>query len=134
MAKEEVNSDLAKKAGTEVTFIIPDTESLGHLDDLDEQFSLNIKYKSAEDWAQIKDKPLRAYYMGMKDIPNEDGEAVQCGVFVSKEECFISGQMTLVEAVRKIQPQTPVQITYRGKEKNKTSDGATMRFDVVKLG
>lgn len=126
-------AEIEKASGTEVTFFIPNTEQLGYLDDLKPEFSLTIKYKSADDWAGIKDKPLRAFYMGLKDIPNEDGELVKCGLFVSKTECFISGQMTLIEAVKNLPAQTPVEIIYRGKKSNKTSDGSTMIFDISKL-
>ena len=125
--------ELAKASETEVTFFIPNTEALGKLDELQPDFSLTIKYKSADDWAEIKDKPLRAFYMGLKDIPNEDGEMVKCGLFVSKKECFISGQMTLIEAVKNLSPQTPIEIVYRGKKSNKSSNGSTMIFDISKL-
>ncbi len=127
-------TDVQRAAGTEVSFLIPDTESLGKLKGYDTQFSLTLKYKSSDDWAGLKDRPLRAYYMGLKEIPNEDGELITCAVFVSERECFISGQMVLVEAVRNLAAKTPVEVTYRGKRNNKSSDGSTMLFDVEKLG
>lgn len=130
MAKTEIE----KAAGTEVSFVIPDTESLGHLQDLEPKFSLNLKYKTSDDWAALKGQPIRAYYMGMKEIPNEDGELITCGVFVTQNECFISGQMTLVDAVKNLSSKTPVQVTYQGKKANKSSEGSTMIFDVEKLG
>lgn len=129
-----MNSEIQKANGTEVTFTIPNTESLGSLKDLTPKFSLNLKYKTSDDWAVLKDKPLRAFYMGVKEIPNEDGEMVSCGVFVTEKECFISGQMTLLDAVKNLEIKTPVQVTYRGKKANKSSDGSTMIFDVEKLG
>lgn len=129
----EEKSEVEKMAGAEVTFFIPDTESLGHLDQMEPQFNLTMKYKTIEDWAVLKDKPVRAFYMGMKPIPNDNGEVVNCGVFVTKTECFISGQMLLVEAVQNLQPKTPVEIVYRGKTKNKTTDGSTSTFEVTKL-
>lgn len=125
--------ELAKASGEQVTFFIPNTEALGKLDELQPDFSLTIKYKSADDWAEIKDKPLRVFYMGLKDIPNEDGEMVKCGLFVSKKECFISGQMTLIEAVKNLPIQTPIEIIYRGKKNNKSTTGSTMIFDISKL-
>lgn len=130
----ENQNEIQKAAGTEVSFVIPDTESLGQLNDLKPQFSLNLKYKSADDWAALKGKPIRAFFMGIKEIPNEDGELINCGKFVSEKECFISGQMTLVEAVKNLSVKTPVQITYQGKKNNKSSEGSTMIFDVEILG
>jgi len=128
------NENAVKQAaGTEVTFFIPNTESLGKLKEMNPSFSLTMKYKSADDWAQLKDKPIRVFYMGLKDVPNEDGENVKCGVFVSDHEVFLSGQMVLVEAVKNLKPQTPLQITYRGKRSNKSGTGSTMLFDVETL-
>lgn len=126
--------EIQKASGTEVTFVIPDTESLGQLQDLEPKFSLNLKYKSSDDWAALKGSPMRAYFMGMKSIPNEDGELINCAVFVTPKECFISGQMTLVEAVKSLNAKTPVQITYQGKKNNKSTEGSTMLFDVETLG
>lgn len=128
------NTELTKAAGTEVTFFIPGTESISKLKELEPKFSLTLKYKTADDWASVKDQPLRVYYMGLKNIPNEDGELIACGVFVSEKQAFISGQMTLIEAVRNLPSQTPLQITYKGKKANKSSNGQTMIFDVEKLG
>ena len=121
-------------AGTEITLVIPNTERIGVLKDLNPKFSLTTKYKSADEWAAHKDKPIRAFYMGLKEVPNENGEMVKCGVFISETEIFLSGQMVLIEAVKQLDTDTPVQITYRGKKANKSSDGQTMLFDVEKLG
>lgn len=120
-------------AGTEVTLVIPNTESLGKLKEMNPSFSLTMKYKSADDWAMLKDKPLRCFYNGLKEVPNEDGELVNCGVFVSEKEVFISGQMVLIDAVKHLKPKTPIEIIYRGKKPNKSSDGSTMIFDISTL-
>ncbi len=120
-------------AGTEVTFFIPNTEELGKLREMEQDFSLTMKYKTADDWASIKDEELRCFFMGMKDIPNENGESVNCGVFVTEKECFIAGGMTLVDAVKNLPPQTPIAIIYKGKKKNATTDGQTMIFEVKTL-
>jgi len=128
-----MSEEIAKSAGTEVAFFIPNTEEIGKLKELKPEFSLNLKYKTADDWAAIKDKPLRAFYMGLKEIPNEDGEVIKCGVFVSEMECFISGQKLLVDAVRSLTSKTPVEIIYRGKTQNKSTEGSTMKFDITTL-
>lgn len=133
--KEEIQ----KAAGAKISFTMPDTESIAQLEGMEAQYSLNIKYKSADDWAALKDKPLRAFYMGIKEVPNEDGELIMCGLFATPKEVFISGQTTLVESIKMLPPsndefKTAVQITYRGKKNNKSSEGSTMIFDVEKLG
>lgn len=118
---------------TEVTFEILNTETLGQLKDMQPGFSPSLKYKTADEWAKHKGQELRAYYMGMKEIPNEDGELIACGVFITETECFLSGQLTLVEAVKMLPLKTPVGITYLGKKNNKSSNGSTMLFDVITL-
>ena len=128
-----MSEDLKKAAGTEITLVIPDTESLGVLKELNPHFSLTTKYKSADDWAALKDKPIRAFFMGIKEVPSDEGEMVKCGVFVTEKEIFLSGQMVLIEAVQRLDTNTPVEIIYRGKKANKSSDGSTMLFDVSTL-
>jgi hypothetical protein len=128
-----MEKEIEKLAGTEVRFWIPNTDELGVLDEMQEGFGLTMKYKTQDEWAAIKDKPLRCFYMGMRQVPNKDGEAVECAVFVSKKETFMSGQMVLIESVKSLAPKTPIQIVYRGKKKNTSSDGATNLFDVTTL-
>jgi hypothetical protein len=127
------NTAVEKLAGERVSFFVPNTEELGQLENLKDGFSLTLKYKSADDWAAIKGQPVKCYFMGTKEIPSEKGELVNCGVFVTKKECFIAGAMTLYEAVRNLPYKTPVSITYLGKKQNKSGDGQTMIFDTVIL-
>lgn len=128
------SSTLSSVAGQQVTLFIPNTEQIGKLESMDSKFSLTTKYRSADDWAALKDKQVRCYYMGTKDVPNDQGEAVTCGVFVTPSEVFLSGQKVLVDAIRPLPEQTPLMITYRGKKANKTVEGSTMIFDVSILG
>lgn len=114
--------------------VIPDTESLGKLESMEKEFSLTVKYKSKEDWARLENEPLRCFFMGTKEIPNDDGEMVLCGVFISKKECFIAGGLTLIESVRNLPEKTPIEITFRGSKSNKSSKGSTMIFEVERLG
>lgn len=118
---------------TEVTFVMPNTESLGQLKEMQPDFSLTMKYKTADDWAAIKGQEVRAFFMGIKEIPNEKNELVTCGVFVTQTECFISAPKLLVEAVRNLNARTPVSIVYKEKKANKSSEGATMIFEVKTL-
>lgn len=137
MEKSEVTnsqSAIEKAAGANVSLTIPNTAELGKLDEMESDFSLVLKYKTQEEWAELKGKPIRVFFMGLKEIPNDEGEAVNCAVFVSKTEAFISGQMVLVEAVRQLQPKTPIEITYQGKKPNKSTSGSTNIFDIKTLG
>lgn len=127
-------NELSQIAGQEVTLFIPNTEEIGRLESMSNKFSLTTKYRSADDWAALKDKKVRCYYMGLKDVPNDQGEAVTCGVFVSPADVFLSGQKVLVDAVKPLPVQTPLEIIYRGKKNNKTTEGSTMMFDVSILG
>lgn len=133
MEKNSNTSAIQTMAGTEVSFIIPSTDSLGRLYDMEPDFSLDLKYRTADDWAAIKGKEVRAFFMGFKEIPNSEGELVVCGVFVTPTECFIAGQKLLLEAVKQLTPQTPVSITYVEKKANKSTDGSTMIFNVKTL-
>lgn len=126
--------DIKSAAGTEVTLVIPNTEQLGRLKELNPRFSLTMKYKTAEDWDKLKNKPIRCFFGGIKEIPNEEGEMIKCGAFISDSEVFISGQMVLIDAVDQLDNMTPVEIIFRGKRKNKRSNGSTMLFDVTTLG
>lgn len=126
-------STVTEAAGQEMRLVIPNTEAIGKLETLKPCFSLTTKYKTADDWAALKDKPIRCFYMGLKDVPNEDGEAITCGVFVAKNEVFLSGQKVLVDAVRTLYEETPLEITYKGKRNNKSTEGSTMIFEVQKL-
>lgn len=127
-------NDLSRVAGQQVTLFIPNTEQIGRLESMESKFSLTTKYRSADDWAALKDKPVRCYYMGIKEIPNDQGEVVACGVFVTPQEVFLSGQKVLVDAIKPLPEQTPLMITYKGKKANKTVEGSTMIFDVSILG
>ncbi len=118
---------------TQVTIEIPNTEELGKLKTLNTGFNLNPKYRTKEEWIENRGKPVRAFFLGIKELPNEDGEAVTCGVFSSETEIFFAGQKVLVDAVRKLEPKTPVEITFLESRKNKTNTGVTMIFQVKLL-
>lgn len=127
-------NQIEEMAGNEVLFTMPSTEELGSLSTMDTKFQLNVKYKTQEDWQQMKGIPVRAFYMGLKEVPNDEGEMIKCAVFVTEKEVFISAQMVLIDAVMRLPMKTPVEITYIDKKANKTSKGATNLFDVKTLG
>ena len=118
----------------EVTFVMPDIESLGKLKNMNQGFDLTIRYRKAEDWAALKNQEVRAYYMGLRNVTNKDGESVCCAVFVTDKECFIAAQYTLVEMVKNLPPKTALSITYRERKTNRgDSSRSTCIFDVAIL-
>jgi len=117
----------------EVTLSMPNTEALGLLENAEVGMSRTVKYKTQEDWQALKGVPIRCYYMGLKEIPNEDGEMVISAGFMSKDEVFIGAQMVLVDAVRGLSKNTAIEITFEGKKKNTSSDGSTNLFSVKLL-
>lgn len=133
MMDKVMEKQITKQELTPVTFYLKDTTSIGKLDTMETGFSLTTKYKTADDWAAHKGKELKVYYMGLQHIPNGDGELVICGKFLSKEECFISGQKVLIEAVKDLPEGTAISIIYKERRANKSTDGSTMIFDVALL-
>lgn len=126
--EKNTKNEIATLSGTEVSFQIPNTEALGKLREMKKAFSLTLSYKKQEDWKPNEE--VRAFFMGLKEIPNEEGEAVKCGVFVTESECFIAGQKMLIDAVRELPTKTPVSITYLGKKANVTTKGSTNLFKI----
>lgn len=117
----------------EVTLSMPDTESLGQLENAELGMSRTVKYKTQEEWQEMKGVEVRCFFMGLKEIPNDKGEMVICAGFMSKDEVFLAGQMVLLDAVRNLPKNTPVSIVYEGKKANVSSDGKTNLFSVKLL-
>jgi|GEM_PF-2547473 len=132
--KNQENNEVAHMESFNAgTLLIPSTEQLGKLESAETGIDLSVKYRKSEEWAEFKDKPIRAYYMGTKEIPNEDGEMITCVALMDKTGAWLAGQMVLIQALRLVEPKTPVEITYRGKKSNKSSKGSTNMFDVKLL-
>lgn len=117
----------------EVKIEIPSTDQLGSLKTMETGFNMNPKYRTKEDWIELKEKEVRAYFLGLRELPNDDGDAVLCGVFSTEKEIFFAGQKVLIDAVRSLEPKTPVSITFKETRKNKSSQGSTMIFEVKLL-
>lgn len=128
-------SDLNKVAGTEVKFIVPDTESLASLEGMEPTIALNMRYRLQEDWELIKGQPIKAYFLGIKVIPNPEGQPVNCGLFVSSKEVFLAGGIILIDLVKDLQPKTPLQITYLGtRPNNREPSKKALNFNIQRLG
>ncbi len=126
-------SDLKEVAGTQVTFTIPDTETLGKLDALEPKVSLNMGYRMKEEWERLKNQPIKAYYLGLKQIPNPEGQLVTCGLFVTSKDVFMAGGMILIELIKDLPQKTPLQLTYLGVKVTK-NEKEMLNFNVSRLG
>lgn len=133
MSKNAELQTAVNEVSTQVVIDIPNTEELGTLKTMNTGFNLNPKYRSKEEWMDLKGQSIRAFFLGMKELPNEDGEAVSCAVFASEQEIFFAGQKVLVDAVRELQPKTAIEVTYTESRKNKSTQGSTMIFEVKLL-
>jgi hypothetical protein len=135
-----MSEELNKAAGTRVTFVVPDTESLGRLETMEPKLSLNTAYRLEEEWQKLINKPIRCYYMGMKEIPNPEGKLVLCGIFVSSTEVFLAGGIMLIDRLRDLPPtdgknKTAIQLTYLGTRPTKSDPNKKLlTFDIQKLG
>lgn len=119
---------------TEVTVGMPLFQQLDSLKDLDEVYTVTASYRTQEDWHQYKGQEIRCIFMGLKDIPNKEGESVNYAIIATENEIFLAAQHVLVEAVKKFPPNTNIRIIYEGKKKNANSDGYTNIFNVALLG
>lgn len=127
---------IAKAGQTSVVdteFVINEIPDLSKLDDLRPGKSHVAKYRTQEDWALLQAQPIRCFYLGIKEIPNDQGEVIKAAVFVEKLGIFLCSQKVLLDAVRHMVTMSPVIITYMGKKKNKSTAGSTNLFDVVEL-
>jgi len=115
------------------TLFIPNSESLGRLQEAETGMDLTVKYRKQQEWFEFKNKPIRAYFMGTKEIPNEEGELITVGAFFTSDGPFLAGQKLLVDAVRHLEPNTPIEITFLGQKDNKSSKGSTNMFEVKLL-
>lgn len=118
---------------TQVNIEIPSTDQLGSLKTMETGFNMNPKYRTKEDWISLKEQEVRAFFLGLRELPNDEGDAVLCGVFSTDKEIFFAGQKVLIDAVRNLEPKTPVSIVFKETRKNKSTQGSTMIFEVKLL-
>lgn len=104
-----------------------------------ESIDLAPEYWSPEGEGEKK----RMYYMGIQPhvVPDqknkEQNVELSCAVFVEivadVPRTVINGSVRLVSIVSALQAQTPVEVTYRGKKKNRTNGNSSAQWSVVTL-
>jgi len=101
-------------------------EALPDLDEASPGISLNPRYREFNEEGEM----VRAMFCGFTTMQSQNQEKqIPVAIFQTKTEVFVNAGANLVQQVKVLKPQTPVQITYLGKEKTK-SGNYVKTFDV----
>lgn len=100
---------------------------------------LSFDYWTPEKEGEIR----RMFFMGLQpmDVPDhsdpEKMVSLECAVFVEVEDSehrtIVNGSVRLRSIVESLDPATPVQVTYRGKKKNRSNGNMSDQWSVVTL-
>jgi hypothetical protein len=118
---------------TKAELQIHSVTQVGQLTNLKRGMKTTVGYRTQEEWLKLEGVSQLCFFLGFKEIPNDDGEVVQCAVLQDQREVFLSAQMILIDALKVVKVGTPVEIIYKGKKKNKTGGGSTNLFEVFTL-
>ena len=100
-------------------------EEFPALDDYEPGISLAPQYKEFE---QAGEK-VRVLFCGFTSMKNQQGNVIPVAIFQGRDSVWVNAGANLVSQVRTLTPHTPIEITYKGKEK--TKGGNTVKtFDV----
>lgn len=104
-----------------------------------ESIDLAPEYWSPEREGQSR----RMYYMGIQpqSVPDQKDKdktvELSCAVFVEiidgHPRTVVNGSVRLVSIMSGVPQQTPVEVTYRGKKKNRTNGNSSAQWSVVTL-
>ena len=96
-------------------------------------------------WTPEKDGEVRRmYFMGIQTMSVPDHQDADksvdlpCAVFLQTStdgdhKTVVNGSVRLRSIVEQLEPQTPVQVTYRGKKKNRSNGNMSDQWSVVTL-
>lgn len=110
-----------------------------------EEFEVASVDLSYEYWTPEKDgEARRLFFMGVEsmDVPDhqdpEKNVSLDCAVFFQPDskgdhKTVVNGSVRLKSIVEKLDAQTPVQVTYRGKKKNRSNGNMSDQWSVVTL-
>lgn len=122
-----------KPTNGEITFIMPSTNALGALKSAEEGRQLTVSYKKKEDWLAEKDKPIRCYFLGLKEATGGKGDTYFLAKLHDGEKAFVCAQTILVQALMSTELGQGVEITCTGSVKGSNGNDIP-QFDVVELG
>ena len=128
---EKSKQELYPKDG-EVTFLMPNTNTLAKLKDAPVGANITSKYRTKEDWMELKGKPQKCFYLGIKEAFNDKDEVYYLVKLHDGKSPFVAGQTVLVQSLQSVPVGQGVQITCTGLSKSGTR--SIPMFDVAQLG
>ncbi len=121
-------------AGGEITFFMPNTNTIGKLKDAKPQQSLTAKYMTVEDWKESIEDEKRCIFLGLKDAMDNKGEMYYMAKFIDQyKNPFVCAQKIIVQAMANVPPGQAVAITCTEIKRN-AKNGHTALFDICDLG
>ncbi|WP_127846168.1 hypothetical protein [Psychroflexus aestuariivivens] len=130
MQTEENKAELHPKNG-EITFMMPSTNALGALKKAEKGRQLTVSYKKKEEWLAEVDKPVKCFFLGLKEATDAKGETYFIAKLHDGEKAFVCAQTVLVQSLMSTELGQGVEITCTGS--TKTNGNEIPLFDVVEL-
>jgi len=116
----------------EVTFLMPNTNTLAKLKDAKVGATLTSSYRTKEEWVALKDKPQKCFFLGMKEAYDENEKVYYLAKLHDGKNPFVAGQTVLVQSLTSVPIGQGVQITCTGLSGSGTRQ--IPMFEVAQLG
>ena len=101
-------------ANGEVTFLMPNTNTLAKLKDAKVGATLTSSYRTKDDWIALKGKPQKCFYLGLKEAVDENEKVYYLAKLHDGKNPFVAGQTILVQSLTSVPNGQGVQITCTG--------------------
>lgn len=119
--------------GGEITFVMPNTNTLGKLKDAKKGAKLTAQYMRVEDWKQLIGQEKNFFYLGFKNAVDSQGDHYALARLIDSEgNPYVSAPTILTQSLSNLPIGQGVSITCTEVRKN-NSGGYTPYFDVVRL-
>jgi len=127
---EKPKQELYPKNG-EVTFLMPNTNTIAKLNSASKGPTVTASYRTKEQWNELKDKPQKCFYLGLKEATDENNKTYYLVKLHDGKNPFVAGQTVLVQSLQSVPVGQGVQITCTGLSKSGTR--SIPMFEVVQL-
>lgn len=132
MNSENENKPVLYPEGEEVTFFMPNTNTLGVLKDAKKTAKLTSKYMTVDDWKELKGIEQNFFFLGFKPGEGSDGKPYMMAKLVGENGPIVAAQTILVQSLGSVEEGQGVSIVCTDVVKN-AKNGKTVLFDVVRL-